>query len=99
MARNTRFLPATPLEPSKRHLITCGGNRLSRTRENGWSCGERLNGVAGFSIAEAQITKRPSIRLAALANGSALTDFLAVMVWLVIEIKKYSAVGETNIPD
>ena len=50
---------------------------------------ERLNKVAGFSIAESQITKRPSIRLAALAEGSALSDFLAAMDWLADEIKKY----------
>ena len=51
---------------------------------------ERLNGVAGFSIAESQITRRPSIRLSTLAQGSALSDFLAVMDWLANEIKKYS---------
>ena len=50
---------------------------------------ERLNEVAGFSIAESQITKRPSIRLAALAEGPALFDFLAVMDWLVEEITKF----------
>ena len=52
---------------------------------------ERLNEIAGVSIAESEITKRPSIRLTALAQGSALRDFLTVMDWLVGEIKRYPA--------
>ena len=52
---------------------------------------ERLNRIIGFSIAETEITKRPSIRLAALAQGSALVDFLGVMDWLADDIKKYPA--------
>ena len=51
---------------------------------------ELLNRVAGFSIAESEITKRPSIRLTALAQGSALADFLAVMDWLIATIKSYT---------
>lgn len=51
---------------------------------------ERLNGVAGISINESDITGNPSISLATLAPGAALADFLAVIDWLVAEISIYS---------
>ena len=51
----------------------------------------RLNNIAGFNIAETDITRRPSVRFEVLTQGAALPEFLGVMDWLVNEIRKWSA--------
>ena len=51
----------------------------------------RLNAISGVSIPDSKITGMPSIKFSVLAQGTALTEFLAVMDWLVEEIRKYPA--------
>ena len=49
---------------------------------------ERFNMVPGINIPENAISKRPSIKLAILKDSAVLKQFLAVLDWMISEIKK-----------
>ena len=51
---------------------------------------ERFNSVPGINIPEDGISRRPSIGLATLTDNNVLTQFLAVLEWMISEIKKES---------
>ena len=58
----------------------------------------RLNAISGVSIPESKITGMPSIKFSVLAQGTALSEFLAVMDWLVAEIKSHPTSRDADAP-
>jgi hypothetical protein len=48
----------------------------------------RLNQIDGMSFPADVITRRPSIVIGSLSEGTRLKDFLTVMDWVVNELKQ-----------
>jgi hypothetical protein len=57
---------------------------------------ERFNVVPGINIPENAISKRPSIKLAILKDSAVLKQFLAVLDWMISEIKKKPVAAQTQ---
>jgi hypothetical protein len=49
---------------------------------------KRLNEIEGVNLSNAEINKKPSIKLSTLASPESLKKFLAVFEWMLAEIKK-----------
>jgi len=48
----------------------------------------RLNQINGINLPTDAVTRRPSVPMGSLAEGTRLADFLAVMDWVVDELKQ-----------